>query len=232
MSANLRNTYLIFFLFLSLDSVCQRIDNKFDLVISAGIIEPLGSTIQTEGGFITPSLYNNYQNNKLVSIKGLYNYNKIMSFGAEWKQSKSDNWSYDTTSNLYEGAITDVISIAALIKLRTKFNEVGVLNKFQIYSILAPSMNFVHTKLIQNIYDIEPLPSRQEELNELNFTSFGIGMNIGVSYSLTQSLGILLEGTLNYTMVGSTIYVDKNFYGLGANAGIIFKLFKDKRYYL
>lgn len=210
----------------------QYIDNKLDLVFSYGILSPIGSKDINESNFVTPSLFNNYQNGQTFAVRIAYNYRPNLSLGLEITSTQFDNWSYDELEFLYCNSSTASTSIAPLIKFQTMFRKHTVLNRLQVYGILAPSLNFTTVSLAREIFQIEPSPPESVNMLESSFSSLGGSAYIGGAYSITQEFSVFVESGMHYTVVTGQLYNDKNLFTVNLSIGFTVKLFKDKRFYL
>lgn len=209
----------------------QPIDNRVDIKILYGIAQPLGDKTVNEGNFITPSLFRGYDNSYYYSIEGFYKFHPNYSIGISWGSFSFDNW-INIDSELFSNSSSHLSSLGPLIMWHTRFKQTGVLNKLELFTTLSPRMTFIRSSLVQEtLFSPEPV-NASNLIIESNYTFFGASLNAGVRYSISQNIDLNLEIGGSYSMLNSQFYNDKNIVLLNAGAGIVFKLLRDKRYYL
>lgn len=214
------------------NSLCaQFIDNKVDVKIAFGITFPLGNKMVNEENFITPSLFKGYDNSYFYSIEGIYNYHENYSFGVVWNKFSFTNWT-NNESELFSKSSSEISSFGPMIKFHTKFKQTGMLNKFELFTTLSPYIAFIKSNLYQEaLFSSEPSVGSNPIL-ESTYSSFGGKVSLGASYSLSQNIGFNLEIGGSYTSLNSQFYNDKGIFQINVGAGIIFKLLRNRRYYL
>jgi hypothetical protein len=210
----------------------QFINNKININVSYGLITTLGPKDVNEESFITPSLYIGYENAFSVNVRGVYTFRPNISLGMEWSKLEFSNWSYNE-EQVYQNASSSISNIGPVIKLHTKFKQVGIGNRVEGYTIVLPYIAFISTFIPQeNLFSIDPPVQEPNSILESNTHSLGIKISIGGAYSVSQNIDFFVESGVSYTSISSQLYNDKRLLSLNTNLGVVFKFLRNRRYYL
>ncbi len=211
----------------------QVIDNKVNIYTSLGIVENFGEETIAENGFVMPSLYNNYKSNNFVLLRGTYKYRKFLSVGIELKKIQYDKWDDGNETLLFEKASSNLFSVAPVIKFHNGFAPQSMFNRFTLSASIAPSVNFVNVRLDTDAFiDVHSISTEPESTIKSQIVSLGTSIYIGAEYAITQDIGIFFEVGGHCIGVEGKLYNDKTLCAVSGSAGLVFKLFKNKRYYL
>lgn len=230
----MKKTLLIIGLIASLANfnlTAQFIDNKIDLKVTSGIALPVGEETVNEENFVTPSLFRGYDNSYYYSVEGMYNYRPNCSLGVTWNKFSFANWS-NSDGELFTNSSSEISSLGPFIKLHTKFSQIGFFNKVELFTTLSPYITFIKSNLYQEaLFSNEP-SIVTNAIIESRYSSFGGSISVGANYSMTQSIDLNLEIGGRYNQLNSQLYNDKSIVLLNFGAGIVFKLVRNRRYYL
>jgi hypothetical protein len=218
------------FCLICLYSNSQIIDNKIDLCIGYGIGKFGGDVMVMDNGFIAPSLYSNYDNLYWISFKGIFLKKQHFSFGAVMNYSSASEWNTDLYTDYINSGIFQY-SLSPLVQIHSKPVETGLFNRVSLFLEIAPTLGLSKLSLANPLFDIKDENSLVVQPMERSDFFYGMKGATGIKVSLNQDIGAFIEFSYGYYLVSSKLYSDNHYSDYGAEAGIIFRLKKNKRYF-
>jgi len=228
----MKNTLIIIIFLFSANPVVysQLIESKLNIYLSAGTNTSYGNQDVTEGNYITPSLFANFEKGNNFSFTGTYQLKPFFSIGLQIKNTNFSNWFYDDKVYLYQNSSSRIKSFGPVIKIHSKIKDEGFFNRFSAALSLVPTINNVNVNLEKSIFDIQPVNPADDLLNSV-ITSFGAEIHGVIEYSITQHFGVFIDGGFGYNGLDGTLYSDKRLISSNLNLGFSIKLMKNKHYY-
>lgn len=189
-----------------------------------------GKEVINETGYISPSLYSNFEDLNGISIKALYNGHKYFSFGLSTEFLNGSNWYYDGRSN-YSGAGIKIRSLSPVLQFHNKFLKDGVFNKLKIFIEISPSFGTSVLTLKNPLFDIQGENITVAQPMESSDAFYGIKGGAGLEFVFSKLFGVYITYSLQYDWVNSKLYNDKQFSSTQLDFGIFMRFIRDKRYF-
>ena len=227
---NKKALLVVFLTFLSLRLFPQLIDNKLNLYISHWGGTFTGNKTITDGSFVSPSLYANYDDLKGLSLKALVKRNKFYSLGISLGEMHASGWKNDDSS-LFNKTSVDLYSLSPVIQFHTPFAETGIMNRLRAFAEIAPNIGLSDVNLAKPIFEISGQSGVISAPKKSSDTFAGISSNIGLEVTITRVIGLSASYSFRKDFINSSLYSDKNFSRSGIDLGLFFRFKKDKLFY-
>ena len=223
------------FLFLIFSIVClslkaQIIDNKVDLSVGYGIGTFGGPVMANVNGFITPSLYSNYDNVYGISAKTILRKTRYINFGASLNYLSASVWNGGTYTDYLNSGITQY-SLSPVIQVHNRVHESGFLNRFRIFLEIAPTAGFSDLSLTNPLFDIQNNSNEVAQPMSSNDMFYGLKGTGGLEIAVNQIAGLFIDTSVGHFWVSSKLYNDNQFTDYKLELGIILRLKKNKRFF-
>jgi hypothetical protein len=222
--------YILLFCFSHLYSNGQIIDNKINLSLGYIAGKFGGDEMFHNKGFISPSLYSNYDNLNGISFKGIFLKNQLFNFGASINYFSVSEWNTDSYTDYLNSGVKQY-SFAPLVQIHNKLAECGFLNRVGFFLEIAPTLGLSKLSLSNPLIEIHNGNTVIEQPAGSNDLFWGIKGGIGIEASINQDIALFLGSFTGYYLVNSKMYADTHFTNYSLEAGIIVKLLKNKRYF-
>lgn len=210
-------------------SKAQLIDNKINVYVSynTGIFHGKGQV--HNGNFVFPSFYDNLDNFKGLSLKLLFNQSPQMSYGIKVSQSEVSDWNYNN-DNFYSNSKAEMRSLAIPVQFHNKLSKYKAKSHFKLYIEIAPLIGVSSFSSSSELFQVQKAGDNIISPTASDDFYFGLNGSAGVECAFSQSIGMFMSYSLEYNRITSTLYNDDHFSVSQFNAGIIVKLFKDKKF--
>jgi hypothetical protein len=230
---NSRMNKLFLFLIFSLTCLslkAQIIDNKVDLSLGYGIGAFGGPVLVNVKGFISPSLYSNYDNIYGISAKAILRKTRYINFGASMNYLSASAWNAGLYTDYLNSRISQY-SISPVIQIHNKIHESGFLNRFRIFLEIAPTVGFSDLSLTNPLFDIQSNNNEVAQPMGSNDLFYGINGTGGLEITINQIAGLFIDTSAGHFWVSSKLYNDNQFTNYKLELGIILRLKKNKRFF-
>ena len=227
----MRKTVLIFvFAVLCYQGYSQLIDNKLNIYFGYSTASFSGKKVLNESGFISPSLFPNYQSAAGESIKALMNLNGYCSVGLGLDVLSATHWE-NQFYNDYAGSTISLYTFSPTINIHTKFKSTGIANRIKLFAELAPSVGQSNIKLSKSIFDLQTQGGKTYPPTTSNDVFFGAKVSAGMEAAINQFVGVFYTFSMQQNFINSKLYNDNHFFCTKMDFGLIFKFKKEKRYF-
>jgi len=208
----------------------QYIDNKLNIYFGYKLGGFSGKETTENDGLSFPSLFNNFESTTALTVKGLYNYHPIYSFGLGFDYLDAKNWQ-SSEYQTYNDSEVKQYSASAIFQLHTKKELTGLFSRIKLYFELYPTLGVNKTNLEQypgTIYDengneITPSLSSSD-------TFWGLGGSPGAELTISEKIGIYTAYSYQYCKIDSKLFNDNHFVTSQLTFGVIIRLVSDKNY--
>lgn len=221
---------ILLFIFFSMASQAQIINNKLNisLGLSAGYFQ--SQEIVKQGNFSSPSLFANYKQIFGYTLKCMKDYNTRLSYGLSSDLQFADVWESSEYSD-FNGSSIQLISFSPIVRFKSMFREEGLFNRLQAYIELGPNFGISYLTLTNPVFDIRDNSGYLTGPMKSSDLFLGLKSNLGIDYSLNQSIGFYLYYSIDVNRVSSKLYSDQFLIRSCLNAGLLLKLKKNKYFY-
>ena len=227
----MRKTVLIFvFAVLCYQGYSQLIDNKLNIYFGYSTASFSGQKVLNESGFISPSLFPNYQSAAGESIKALMNLNRYCSVGLGLDVLSATRWE-NQLYNDYAGSTISLYTFSPTINIHTKFKGTGIANRFRLFAELAPSVGQSNIKLSKSIFDLQTQGGKTYPPTTGNDIYFGAKVSSGMEAAINQFVGVFCAFSMQQDFINSKFYNDNHFFCTKMDFGLFLKFKKEKRYF-
>ncbi len=221
---------LLIFGFNGTNSVsAQHIPNKLN--IYASLLNGTSSDASNfnSNGFITPSLFSNFNQNIGFQLSGSYHIKSWIApvFHISWIHA--GKWTHNE-SNIYENASEIQTFIAPGIRIYTPKALLGFFNSVAFYTEIAAGAGQSNLSLENPIMRIENGENVDFPLNESNLYT-GLQARIGATIDIDHTIGLHVNYTLARNQINASLFNDTRFSRSYLEIGINIKLLKSKNYY-
>lgn len=221
---------IVVLMMLTVWAQAQFIDNKVSVQAGLTSGKYVGPETISEQEFITSSLYTNYKLQFGASFRGLIKLSKNLSTGVGIDYRHASQWERPPQPD-YTNSETNTFTFAPLLQIHNAFRKTGIANRLKLFATMAPAMGVSSVSLDHPVYTITQNGDTRVELLESSDLFWGFGGDIGMEYTLVQSIGVFASYSVTYNQVESELYEDKSFTGAHWQAGIVIRLMKDKKYF-
>jgi hypothetical protein len=221
---------VVFVLCLNLSCGAQVIENRINFYMEYAKGSFFGSDMIKINSFNYPSLFNNMNTLDNKSLKLLIKGNKYLSFGIQTFIMHASKWEYTERPD-YQYSNVTFLSFSPIIQVHSRFTKTGFLNRFRIFTEIAPTLGLSKLKLGKPLFEIQKSASTISSPMDSSDKFFGMGAKVGMEYSINNFSGVFLNYTLQYNRVKSILFNDNHFTNSLIGFGIMIKLSKIKRFY-
>lgn len=218
------------FLFTSLFTRAQLIDNSIDVWIAPSMGTFGGNTLASDGAFTSPSFYSNFSNGIGIQVQASYKWKPFLSAGIFYDFLLADNWS-SPTATTFENSQLLLHTFAPLLKVHSPWKESGLFNRLRLNANVGPSLGWSQASTDNVVFTVNGPGNTIFFPESSNDMFYGARAGIGVEYSVFQFLGVVANYTYETNWVDSYLYTDKNFTRSQIVMGVVFKLKKKKDLY-
>jgi hypothetical protein len=219
---------LIILLLVTFSVSGQSYDKRLLIFINPVIGKTVGSTEMIYKNAVFPKLFTNMGLSVGGKMSFIYLLRKQFGAGIMLGSTYQKNWSYGYLE-YYNSSTASVNFVSAQIYLQT--DEI-LFRGLKVFGRLGPVLTSVNVKLKDQVFFIEN--NTGKPLTKiLSSKSPGVGFDLsgGVNYKLNETCGINISLSYDYYKTESVLYPDTNLNFCSIEAGVILKLFKNKKYY-
>ncbi len=208
----------------------QLIDSRVNIYsgYSAGSFP--GSETVTEGQFISPSLYSNFNDLSGYRLKGLYRLKPFLSTGLEINYHQGSGW-HSSSSLLYRDSELEIFAASTVFQFHTTFKETGILNRIKPFVEISPTLGFSALTLANPVFEIHGFDHLASSPTSSTDFIYGVKGNIGLEVSVNRFMGSFISWSYQHIGVESILYNDNSFSVSQFEIGLFFKLLKNRRFY-
>jgi opacity protein-like surface antigen len=207
----------------------QQIDNRLDVSLGYGIGKFTGNETVVEGVFQSPSLFSNFAQASALTGKVTYRVKPILSLGALMSRVQGRGWNSSGHED-YKDARASLNTFSAIMKLHTRYSQIGRANIFRLFVEAGPSIGTVRVKLERPVFKVIDSEELDTPLSSSD-ASVGFTAGAGAHYTFHRKLGVYAGFSYQYYQTKSVLYNDAsaNCYLLGI--GILYRLMTEKYFY-
>ncbi len=208
----------------------QIIDNKIDLCAGFGVGKFRGSSIINDNGFVAPSLYANFKNLYPASLKGILMKKRFFDLGASLNIAAASGWETESYTD-YSNSRILIFGLNPLVRIHNPAKDYGLLNRVKFFIETGPEIGFSKLSLANPLFDIHGNDNPVSQPDGSNDLFYGLKSSAGIEVSVNQTLGTYIRYSYGYFSVSSKLYADTSFSDQNIEAGVVFKLRKNKRFF-
>jgi hypothetical protein len=220
---------LIIILLLITGSVSAQDLNK-KLLLSSSIVfsRDIGSRKALYQQAFFPKFFANMWFNTGAKIGGIYLFNKNLGAGAIYNCNFMQGWNYKQI-NTY----TSSKAIIQLFSPVIYYQAADIISpKITAYVQFGPVLSIINATLKNQVFYIEDNTGHDIiEIKSTNHTGAGFNFSAGAFYPLNETTNFSITVSYSYFTTSSVLYPDTRVNLCSVEAGLIFKVSKDKRYY-
>jgi hypothetical protein len=222
--------YMLIPTMFSMSAFSQRIDNKVNIYIGYQTGSFQGPNTVTEGSFMSPSLFANFNKVNGMSVEVSNRVNKFFSITLGASNLNASDWR-NGMNNDYTGATISLFSLSPGVQFHSAFKPLGLLNKVKPFLEIAPTVGFSSLKLAHSMFDIQGQNgSVAQPLTSINAFG-GIKAQAGAALILSNYFGVHMSYSYQYNRISSKLFNDKFFAVSQVNLGFYLRLKNDKMIY-
>lgn len=223
-------TFSIFSVLFFIPVRAQIIDNDLDFNIGAGVGKFGGSSIINDNGFVAPSLYDNFKNLYLASLKGILMKKRFLDLGASLNIAAASGWEKESYTD-YSNSRILIFGLNPLVRIHNPTKDYGLLNRLKFFVETGPEIGFSKLSLSTPLFDIQSNDNPVSQPDGSSDLFYGLKSSVGIEALVNQTLGAYIRYSYGYFSVSSKLYADTRFSDQNIEAGVVFKLKKDKRFF-
>jgi len=208
-------------------------ESKAALKVSYQYIIPMGSAEATRGSFTFPALFSNFRKGHGFSVQFRRDVNKSpFTLGFRGAMMSFSDWWYNSDATAFQSADASVNALNVCLGVKTRFHEKGRFNKLNFSGSISPGFYFISANLpvaINQYVSNSGNPSNISGNSESGL--FGVLVNAGAEYAVSNSLALHIEGGYEYIPKNSSVvYMEKSIQWVQISAGLTLRLMVNKDY--
>lgn len=216
--------------FIGISCQAQIIDNSLTFSFGYHTGSFLGQREIMNGDFKFPSFYSNLESLSGFSANAYYKIHPNISLGAGLSNSSGSNWVFNEQQE-FQSAEVSLLSFSANLQLHSNFKQRGFFNRFKIYFEFFPLVGSSRFNSPDPLFNILTMDGDIQIPKERQDMYYGLGGNVGLQYSLSQLIGLMISYSVQHYRINSIMYPDEHFTSSQLNLGLTLKLVKDKKYF-
>ena len=222
--------FVYFFISASLYQVnAQLLENRLNIYLSFADRSFHGDQWINQDGFITPSFFPGFNQNRGIQFTGTYKLKPWFAPGLFLNLSNSQDWIHDE-SLLYRDAGSDFIFIAPAIRLYSPKTSLGFLNRFSVFAELAAGVGQARIELGRPIISIENGSNIKSPKTE-SAPYWGMTARVGAKFDINHMGGLHFSYSLHRNRIDGALFIDRNLDLSQFEVGIHFRFLENKRFY-
>lgn len=184
----------------------------------------------TEGNFISPSLFSNYNALNGFSAKGVLKINELYSLGLGYNHTWASAWELSGYTD-YSNSSFIQNSLSPTIQFHSKFSKNGIFNNLKLFAEIAPVFGVSRLSLQNSIFEINSGSDSISVPLVSDFISIGLKAGAGLEISFNQVFGVFISYTYLATLSESAFFNEKHYSCSFFELGFLIRLKKDKLFF-
>lgn len=208
----------------------QAIENKVNMSLGYSMGDFTGQSMFRDQGFMSPSLFSNYRKTSGISLSVIYNHFKPFRIGLDLEYTQASQWEMNGQTD-YSGSMIKQFSVGPDMQYQYKFNHSNVSDWLTAFAGISPMVGYTNLSLRDPLFDVQSSGGTIAQPMMSTDLFFDVKLTTGLEAIVWRNLGVFISYTYCYGWTKSELYPDTHFSKSMAEAGIVLKLQKNKRYY-